>query len=214
MQFRFHFLVAVLCVCCFLALFVLAQSEPPKYEIGLHAASLAPVGFESGGVGGGLRFTYNFNAMLAVEGEVNVFNRTSFDSINRVQGLAGLKSGVRFDKVGLFGKIRPGVAHNVFTSVKNAPCHTFVAPPNSPLPGCTFGRTARNDFALDLGGVVEFYPARRWVMRFDVGDTIIRRSLPNVTIDGSGIGNLLLLAPDQHIVRHNLQINAGVGFRF
>jgi hypothetical protein len=58
------------------------------------------------------------------------------------------------------------------------------------------GRTA---FALDLGGVVEFYPSRRVVMRFDLGDTV-------VNFRGNFAGRSL--------TTHNLQFNAGVGYRF
>ena len=207
-------LAVLLSLLLWLAPSAAAQSEPPKYEIGLHAATITPVGHEPGNAGGGMRFTYNFNSMLAAEGEVNVFSRSHLRDSTRVQGLAGLKAGVRFDKVGFFGKIRPGVAHHAFTNARNAPCYTFARPANSPVPDCRFAQTGRNDFALDLGAVVEFYPARRWVLRFDVGDTLLRRSLPNVTIDTLGIGNLLLNAPTSHAITHNMQIHAGAGFRF
>jgi hypothetical protein len=77
------------------------------------------------------------------------------------------------------------------------------------------GRISRNGFAFDLGGVVEFYPARRWAMRFDVGDTVLRRSTPNyITTPNSAGGATVMPAPDIKATTHNLQITAGVGFRF
>jgi len=51
---------------------------------------------------------------------------------------------------------------------------------------------ANTDFSLDVGGVIEFYPSKLVTVRFDVGDTIINRSF----------------------VTHNLQLCAGIGFRF
>jgi len=50
-------------------------------------------------------------------------------------------------------------------------------------------------FALDLGGVIEFYPSRRFVLRVDLGDTVIRNSQPGRT-------------------SHNFQFGAGIGIRF
>ena len=100
-------------------------------------------------------------------------------------------------------------------AILNAPCHNFFQPAGSTLPTCQFGKTDRNDFAFDLGGVAEYYPTRRLVLRFDIGDTIIRQSLPDVIIpSGPPPGSVILPAPDRTSTKHNLQINAGVGFRF
>ena len=43
--------------------------------------------------------------------------------------------------------------------------------------GCTvfnFERERKTHFSMDVGGVLEFYPSRRMLVRFDAGDTIIR----------------------------------------
>ena len=39
--------------------------------------------------------------------------------------------------------------------------------------GSTCGVSHEKDFALDLGGVVEFYPAERAIIRVDVGNTLV-----------------------------------------
>jgi hypothetical protein len=74
----------------------------------------------------------------------------------------------------------------------------------------------RNNFALDLGGVLELYPSRRWALRLDIGDTVLRRHLPTTTTltTSPPISATVLPAPDLIFTRHHLQINAGVGFRF
>ena len=73
-----------------------------------------------------------------------------------------------------------------------------------------FETRSKTYFSMDVGGVLEFYPKERVFTRFDVGDTMIRypeRDSPNV-----GVG-----APPPRLpaeLRHNLQITAGIGFRF
>jgi hypothetical protein len=140
------------------------------------------------GIGG--RAGYNVTKQVAVEGELNYFpqddNRAK---INAVQGLFGVKAGWRGDKVGVFGKARPGFFHY------EEPVVCITSPCNNP----TFTK-----FALDLGGVLEFYPSRSLVTRFDLGDVMIRQQ--RIT------GSFPPAAKD--VFHHNLQFSAGVGFRF
>ncbi|MBI1764585.1 MAG: hypothetical protein HYR56_24445 [Acidobacteria bacterium] len=194
----------------------LPQSDPPKYEIGVHATSVQPAQAPSRTIGGGLRVTYNFNSMLALEGEANLFNHAGIGGYMRGQGLGGLKAGARFSKFGVFGKIRPGIVRNKFGEYTKAPCFGINPPPNSTLPRCRYEILTRHDFALDMGGVLEFYPTRRWVIRFDASDLVSRRRLPDFTVDTTSlpISVTIAPAPDVVVVRHHLQINAGVGIRF
>lgn len=185
-----------------------AQSETPKLEVGIHSATLRLSFFDSVGPGVGGRVTYNFAKNTAFEGEVNYFPEEGYSGgTRRIQALLGLKTGLRFDKVGIFGKIRPGLIHTNQLQVQNYPCSFggfgAVEPP---LPSCVYAREGRRNFALDLGAVVEFYPSRRTVVRFDIGDTIIRNGMPSY-----GIGGLF---GSSSFTSHNLQFNAGVGFRF
>jgi hypothetical protein len=74
-----------------------------------------------------------------------------------------------------------------------------------------------NSFAVDAGGVVEFYPSKRIVTRFDVGDTIIhfgRRRVDTVISDISGNTFTPFTFTRPAKTTHNLQIMASVGFRF
>lgn len=60
----------------------------------------------------------------------------------------GAKAGIRGNRLGLFVKLRPGFMH--FN--KDVDC-----------PGCD--RRDNFEFALDVGGVVEYYPSSRFVVR-------------------------------------------------
>ena len=150
-----------------------SQSETPKVEIGAHYTLLRFRDFDvtDNGVGG--RVTFNLSDNIGVEGELNFFpqKRSSdltvsplFIDSTRTQGLFGVKTGLRSEKLGIFGKLRPGFVR--FGE-------------NAVLPGQSF-----TQFALDFGGVLELYPSRSVALRFDVGDTVIRFG-SNFTADGS-----------------------------
>src|SRR2546421_5394473 len=98
-----------------------AQSLRRKVEAGIlfTVINLEEVFEIPGGFGG--RFTYNVNDYLALDGELNYFPKhrlrgfSFFDPRGRassdfgeMQGLAGVKSGIRIERFGLFGKARPG----------------------------------------------------------------------------------------------------------
>jgi hypothetical protein len=145
-----------------------AQSETPKVEVGVHYTMLRLRDFDANDHGVGARLTLNVTDSFAVEGEVNSFPRgrdnlaapTGFSGVSqRTQGLFGVKYGMRSERAGIFGKIRPGFMHFGENSLE--------FPFTPPIPTTT-------EFALDFGGVIELYPTRRVAFRFDIGDTIIR----------------------------------------
>ncbi|MBO0799898.1 MAG: outer membrane beta-barrel protein [Blastocatellia bacterium] len=138
---------------------VLAQAQSryndtPKIEVGAQfvATRLSDI-LDDTNKGFGGRITYNFTPNIAVEGEMNYFPNTLNVLVNdsSYQGLFGMKAGIRSDKAGIFGKIRPGFTRFNFPS---------------PTPSAT-------QFTLDVGGVFELYPTHRTVLRFDLGDAII-----------------------------------------
>lgn len=104
-------------------------------------------------------------------------------------------SGWRGKRLGFFGKARPG-----FLSFDNAITQVFVPPA---LVTFEFGR--RTFFAVDAGGVFEFYPSRRFAFRVDVGDTIIR--YPRIA--ANNVGGFVPAA-----TTHNFQVSTGIQFRF
>lgn len=192
---------------------VWAQPEVPKVEVGaqyslLRLKAQQPLNnpifqivdpdFTVTDSGFGGRLTFNLTNFFSLEGELNYFpeERNNFAEplyINsrRLQGLFGVKAGVRGDKLGVFGKVRPGFMH-FGEGTPDPRIQTFVAVP---------ANVSTTEFALDAGGVLEFYPSRHTALRFDLGDTIIRYGKGPVS--GRPI-----------VTTHNLQMSVGVGYRF
>jgi hypothetical protein len=168
------------------------------------------------GIGG--RVTYNLNKHIAIEAEVNFFpsdrlSRTGKERDRifntpeairnyhepqgrKIQLNAGPKIGYRGKKIGIFGKVRPGLFY-----VGRYPIIEFLS-----FTGSTTGVAASERktafFSVDVGGVAEFYPSKRTILRFDIGDTIIKyRSLVPKNLNPG-------------FTKHTLQTSIGFGFRF
>lgn len=147
------------------------QSEPlPKIDLGgqftfLQATTSRLATQQQGGLG--IVFDWNPKRYVSLDLALNFLpnHRSNFEVLgfyNRgsaLQGLAGVKLGKRWDRVGLFGRIRPG-----FVS------YNQVLDKFEPLP-FSFGRLTRP--ALDSGVTLEFYPLRHLALRYDVGNTTI-----------------------------------------
>jgi hypothetical protein len=191
---------------------VRAQSVS-KVEVGPQVTNLTlfpPSGFgdiTEPGFGG--RFTFNFNDKIALDAEGNFFpNKNVFLGVGEgraVQGQFGVKVGKRFKKFGLFAKVRPGFLSigDVFSFRPGSSAVSF----GFTIPNARIGRETH--FTTDVGGVLEFYPSKRTIVRFDGGDTIIRYG-PHFEPNPINF-NVLDKFPSR--VKHNLQITAGVGFR-
>ena len=169
--------------------------------------------------GFGGRFGYNLTNNLALEAEMNFFPGADsftvpegFKGGNKIEGLFGVKAGKRFEKVGVFGKARPGFLRASKGEIRprtDALCIAIFPP----AAGC-FETLSKTNFALDLGGVVEVYPTKRTIIRFDAGDTMSflgDRIVPAFFIPGS---TLVTVVPAPAETTHNFQFNVGVGFRF
>jgi hypothetical protein len=196
-----------------------AQTKPsadlPKYEVGVDFSTLTiTYGPTLPGLGG--RFTYNLNKHVALEAAGYFFpGKCQFcggpTTGHITEGLFGVKAGHRFKKWGIFGKARPGFM------IQSKGAYDFVPTSGgNPYPfGFVFRR--QTNFALDLGGVLEFYPSKRIVLRFDGGDTIIRhpQRTINSPIQDPNTG-AITLAPFTipSYTQHSLQFTGGVGFRF
>jgi hypothetical protein len=194
----------------------LAQSQDvPKFEIGGEFTTLER-GFFSRQTdpGVGARFTFNFNRALAFEAAGYIFPKdcqSCFNGGRMSQVVAGAKIGKRFEHWGIFAKARPGVvsfSRGEFNPVAISPTATFPV---------QFEVNRITSFATDLGGVLEFYPSRRIVTRFDVGDTIIhfgQRTVNGVSFDPTTQQFFLVPFVRPARTTHNFQFIAGVGFRF
>jgi Outer membrane protein beta-barrel domain len=198
----------------------LAQSEK-KFEFGGQFSTLSTQSRTASGItftedqkhvqGFGGRFGYNATEHIALEAEVNYFPRNrDLEGGRKFQGLFGIKAGQRFDKAGVFAKARPGFIRfekgdYVFGL---GGCITIFPPPLS-----CFQSRATTNFAFDVGGVVEVYPSNNTLIRFDVGDTMIRFDQRNVAATSDVFAGLVVF-PAAAETKHNLQASAGFGFRF
>jgi hypothetical protein len=116
-----------------------------------------------------------------------------------LQGLFGIKGGIRRNHVGFFGKVRPG-----FNSYSQAV--TSFDDSGAGAPVYVYGRST--NFVLDLGGIVEFYPSEGSTLRLEAGDTHIFYGTRNVDVNGvptSFAGGDL---------KHSIQFIVGYGWRF
>lgn len=212
-----------------------AQSDDvPRYEVGALFSSLTIVEpnrfsiprFEDNtfrtepGIGG--RFTYNITNSVAAEGEISFFPSSKLLTSNGndygdytagriTQGLFGVKAGKRFERFGIYGKARPGFVHfsRALSGSRQVPT------PNGG--GFTTSFDGRTNIAVDVGGVFEFYPSRRVVTRFDIGDTVIHfKELkypfgPITSINPLRTTDTFTL---QGHTQNNFQFSAGIGVRF
>ena len=192
--------------------------EVPKFEVAAEFTTLERESFFNGKrtePGVGARFTYNINRAFAIETAGYFFPKECFscDSPGRVaEFLTGVKAGKRYEHWGIFAKARPGLVHFTSDFGGFVTCLSLICPfPIEPF------RAQRTHFAADLGGVVEFYPSKRIVTRFDAGDTIIHFN--RQTTDGLVFNPItqrfdpfLFVSPQR--TTHNFQFFASVGFRF
>jgi hypothetical protein len=164
---------------------VLAQ-DTPKVELGAQYSLIRFRDLDTTDSGFGGRLTFNATSNFALEAEINYFPSDKdgiFEGGRKTQGLFGVKTGVRSESAGIFGKLRPGFVHF-----------------SRDLDGIENGRT---EFAIDIGGVIEFYPSTNSVVRFDLGDTIVRFG-----------DRVTTLGPIDSFTSHNFQFSVGVGVRF
>jgi Outer membrane protein beta-barrel domain len=181
--------------------------DPPRYEVGVQfsALTLTPSSGYRTEIGFGGRITLNLNPHVALEAETNFFPNSGRSAEPRAtgrafEGLFGVKAGRRWQKFGVFAKARPG-----FISFSDGAAHYIVDGSN-----IDFRADRATHFATDVGGVLEFYVSRRLMTRFDVGDTIIRYGAQTTANPFPPPLNFTI--PDA--TRHNLQVTAGIGFRF
>jgi len=164
-------------------------------------------------IGPGARFTFNLNKSFALETSGYVFPHKGFDRSNNgtiAELVGGLKAGKRFRTWGIFGKVRPGVV----TFSQGEFVITQTGTGSFPF---EFRSQRLTGFATDVGAVLEFYPSKRIVTRFDAGDTLIhfgQRSSNGLSFDPTTNTYTLIPFTVPSRTTHNFQFSASVGFRF
>ena len=147
--------------------------------------------------GYGLTFGYRLTNLLYADSEVNFFPGSSSSNKNgRAQeALIGIKAGRAYGQWGFFAAMRPGVIHYEKTLA----------------PASTTDYQSATRFALDVAGIVEYYPSPRSTFRLDVGTTFVRyltgrsdpRQLPQT-----------VLSTDYIVTQGNFHFGSGYVFRF
>ena len=194
---------------------VLAQTtDVPKYEVAAEFSSLDRDNFGGSDAGLGARFTFNLNKTFSLETAVYHFPRNCFSCEHNgtiTEAFGGLKVGKRFEKWGIFAKGRPGVVSF------SRGAFNLVPAPGQPSFPFDFEFSRVNSFAVDAGAVLEFYPSKRIVTRFDFGDTIMhfkRRNLNTVLFDPVTDISIPVQIPVPARTSHSFQFITSVGFRF
>ena len=196
------------------------SNEPPKIEVAVQFTSLIgqeiqpaftnPIESKSGL---GARFSYNLTKHLALEAEGNLLSRGGFtfgfdSTAYSVQGQFGVKAGKRFERFGVFAKARPGLLSVPDIEIQTGTRTIETGFPFPPYTFPVFETRRKNFFTLDVGGVLEFYPSRRVLVRFDAGDTMIHVGVPRA------FSFTDLPPPPLARTIHNFQFSSGVAFRF
>ncbi|HEV3375500.1 MAG TPA: hypothetical protein VG051_07325 [Candidatus Acidoferrum sp.] len=152
--------------------------------------------------------SYNFFPFFDADAAVNFFPHGTkssgvHDGGDIFQGLFGIKGGIRRDRLGIFGKVRPGF--NSYSQALTGVSQVSAGPP--PLFKNLFDRST--NFVLDLGGVVELYPTRHTTLRFDLGDTHIYYATKSFV---PAAGNVISVPGGQRL--HSIELSVGYAWRF
>ena len=179
----------------FISANVHAQTSNPRFEIGAHYTTLLVNEKGDRDSGPGLRFTYNVNDFVAVEAEGNELPQTrEGGGNNETQGFFGVRTGIRKRHFGLFAKARPGFTTFYLLGV---------------TPGPNNFEQGHTRFAMDVGGVFEYYPTTTTAVRVDAGDTMIQFKTGDFFYQ-----RLDEPMPVSRKWSHNLQITVGFAYRF
>lgn len=168
--------------------------------------------FEMGGGITGIRNALVANVGPTFGGDVNFGRHVAFDAAvqwmpasfsQNVIGFFGAKAGTRTEHFGFFAKIRPGF----FSTSDTFRGSTFNL--DTGQASARFGRLTEK--ALDAGGVFEYYPARHWLMRWDLGDTVIFEQPTVFNFGGTNAPPTLSVSNGN---TNHLQFSADVHYRF
>ena len=190
MQIRFVVVLLISLAALIVVRSAQAQADKPL-EVGVLFSVMQVDPLGEGPVSIGARVSYDLPVQrltVAPELEFNYFPQNPSGNFGETQLLAGVRAGVKIDQFGFFLKARPGLVHfggGDFTE-RN-------------------GGSATN-FAVDVGGVFEYFVSQRVAIRLDWGDTMIHFPRPIAT---GGIPPVKAAG-----WYHNRQGGGGVSIRF
>lgn len=191
----------------FFSVSALAQDSPGRFEVGGNFTAAHATFFNA--YGPGLEGTVNFGRHIALDAALDWLPTEHPDNVTL--GLFGAKVGTRTQHFGFFGKVRPG-----FISLSKTLRDSIIFADPGP-PAVTLGTAAhvirQTERALDLGGVLEYYPSRHWAVRWDMGDMLVFQE-PGPTFTSIIVGQppSVLIFPAH--TTQNFQFSTGVHYRF
>ncbi|MGE5321627.1 MAG: hypothetical protein ACM3SW_02110 [Actinomycetota bacterium] len=155
------------------------------------------------------------------EGDVNFGRHIAFDAAyswsptptpqHVMTALFGVKAGTRTQRFGFFAKVRPGLI-SFGNSLRQV---TEIFGPGGGLSTASFRLARENQKALDLGGVLEYYPARHWALRWDAGDLM---EFGEQGVLFTAVGNVppgfIFFPPLPGRTTHNFMFSTAVHYRF
>jgi len=183
-----------------------AQVSEGNVDLGGHVAVVRLSEFDVTDTGVGIDATWRATPIVSLDGALTWLpgsddSRSSrVGRQQRVLGLAGIRSGVRRGRVELFGRARGGFLR--FSALEGGVC---VAVTTVPLPiecQITTGYTA---FATDFSGGIAVAVAPRIRWHVEAGDLMVRYGQEAHRSNGE---------PTNGFTSHNLQVNAGLTWRF
>jgi hypothetical protein len=145
--------------------------------------------------GGGFGFGYNFTRGFAFDSTLN-FMPAQAGTDSMMQGLFGLKLGQRWNRWGLFAKVRPG-----FIYYEEALPGRGITTPHS-----------LSRFVWDFGGVAEIYTHHNGTIRFDAGTTLVRYLTDKTDTRFTQIGGVI--SSQYYTNQGNFQISTAYSYRF
>ena len=130
------------------------RSSPPPARPGppcTSAGSFTTLAIGAISPGFGVRGAFNVNRFVAFEAEMNHYLERGFgNGGTKIDWLLGVRVGQRWNRIGLFANLRPGVLW--FSHFDGSDLRSFIT---------------------DVGGVLEVYPGKRVMVRVDLGDTVV-----------------------------------------
>ena len=178
--------------------------DDPRWSLGLQFTALnLPMDWEgchacrSFTSGTGLSFGYRVTRFLSIDSEGNLYpgNWKAGEKGGAQEVLAGLKVGQSFRSWGVFSQVRPG----------------FIRYDKTLVPGSSADYESATRFALDLGGLVEYYASGHSTLRLNVGITFVHYLTAHTDPMQPPVN---VLSPDYYATQGNFHIATGYAFRF
>ena len=196
----------------FLSALAAAQDSPGRFEAGAAFSTLRLPGIAA--LGPAVEGDVNFGRHIAMDGAISWLPNSRRQSA--ATRFFGVKAGTRTERFGFYSKDRPGFL--TFDNSLRGETVILTPGPNgigfiSTVSSFRFGRLTQR--ALDLGGVAEYYPARHWAFRWDLGDMLLfQEKGPTFTFIGVGTPGFPPITERSPGTTNHFQFSTGIHYRF